>query len=98
MAGYTYKKGYWETKDHKMVRIVDMDTFHIWNIIRLLKRNRHFYDEFYGCTGFGTDEFYYDYENNEDLVQDKINELEHELRIRQIEEEVFEHGYKDFYR
>lgn len=42
---YTYKQGYWETKDHRLLKIEDMETSHIENTIKYLQRNSDFYDE-----------------------------------------------------
>ena len=83
---YKYKKGYWETKDHKMIKIKDMETSHIKNTIELLKRNPTFYDEEYSFwDGGDADGMYYDYVDNRQLVEDKIDELELELRLRKLE-------------
>lgn len=83
---YTYKKDWWETKDHKFLKIKDMETSHIENTIKLLKRNPKFYDEEYG--GIWGDDVFYDYEDNSHLVEQKIDELEFELRLRKLEKEV----------
>lgn len=83
---YIYKKGWWETKDHKMIKIKDMETSHIENTIKLLKRNSTFYDEEYEYYGICGDEYYYDYEDNSHLVKEKIDELELELRLRRLED------------
>lgn len=85
---YTYKKDWWETKDHKFLKIKDMDTSHIENTIKLLKRNPKFYDEEYSFWGGDSDGMFYDYEDNSYLVERKIDELEFELRLRKIEKEV----------
>lgn len=89
--GYTYKKGYWETKDHKRIKIKDMETSHIENTIKLLKRNPTFYDEEY-CGGNCPEEYFYDYIDNSKLVEDKIEELELELRLRKIENMEYKVG------
>lgn len=34
---YPYKKDWWETKDHKEIKISDMETSHIENAIKFLK-------------------------------------------------------------
>lgn len=34
---YSYKKDWWETKDHKEIKISDMETSHIENTIKFLK-------------------------------------------------------------
>lgn len=82
--GYTYKKGWWETKDHRMIKIKDMETSHIENTINLLKRNSKIYDEeYYG--GYDAEDMYYDYIDNSHLVEEKIEELEFELRLRKLE-------------
>lgn len=80
---YEYKEGYWETKDHKILKIKEMETSHIENTIKLLKRTPNFYDEEFGYQDF--DECFYDYSNNSDLVDKKIDELENELRLRKLE-------------
>lgn len=73
---YEYKKGYWETSKHKIIKIEDMETSHIKNTINYLKRHRDFYDEYYvDYSGF-------DYEDNSHLVDEKIKELEYELDKR----------------
>lgn len=83
---YVYKKGYWETKEHEMIRIEDMKTSHIKNVIKFLKRNPTFYDEEYGSLDlFNVELCFYDYIDNYYLVKDKIKELEFELRIRKSE-------------
>ena len=74
---YAYKKGWWETKDHKKIKIKDMETSHIENTIKYLKKNTNFYDEIVGDNWFG-----YDYEDNSHLVDKKIEELENELERR----------------
>lgn len=81
--GYTYKKNYWETKDHQLIKIKDMKTSHIENAIKFLKRNPKFYDEEYDLWDF--DEGYYDYVDNTHLVKNKIEEFEFELRLRKLE-------------
>lgn len=81
--GYTYKEGWWETKDHRWIKIKDMETSHIENTIIFLKRNPKFYDEEYG--GIWDSDVFYDYENNSHLVDNKIDELELELRLRRLE-------------
>lgn len=47
---YSYKKDWWETKDHKEIKISDMETSHIENTIKFLKKHHNFYDEEYGCS------------------------------------------------
>ena len=74
---YPYKEGWWETKDHRKIKICDMETSHIENTIKYLKRHKDFYDEYYGDNWFG-----YEYENNSHLVDKKIEELEYELEKR----------------
>ena len=76
---YSYKKDWWETKDHKKIKIADMETSHIENTINFLKKHPDFYDE-----GGGD---YWDigswwYEDNSHLVDKKIEELQYELDKR----------------
>ena len=83
---YEYKKGYWETKDHKIIKIKDMGISHIENTIKYLKRHTDFYDECYGnCCGDEADYWYMVYEDNSELVEKKIKELENELYNKQLE-------------
>lgn len=63
-----YDKGYWTTKDGKRLDIREMETDHIQNTIKLLKRNIHKVED--------EDEAYKNY------VEYKIKELEKEIRIR----------------
>ena len=70
---YPYEKDWWETKDHKKIKISDMETSHIKNTIKFLKKHHNFYDEEYG---------FYDYDDNSYLVDKKIEELQYELDIR----------------
>lgn len=86
LRGYEYKKGCWETKDHKIIKIKDMETSHIENTINFLKQRPDFYDEEYYCWGADNDDMYYDYIKNSYLVDEKIEELELELRFRKLEE------------
>lgn len=74
---YPYEKDWWETKDHKKIKISDMETSHIKNTINYLKKHKDFYDE---CGGWDQESFYYD--DNSWLVNDKIEELEYELNKR----------------
>ena len=77
--GYPYKQGYWETKDHRKIKIKDMETSHIENTIKYLKKNKDFYDEGGGYTR-DIDSWWY--EDNSHLVDKKIEELEYELNKR----------------
>ena len=82
---YPYKQGWWETKDHRLLKIEDMETSHIENTIKYLQRHSDFYDEtfFVGWTGDGYgDGQIYDYIDNSDLVYKKRQELEYELNKR----------------
>lgn len=81
---YPYKKGWWETKDHKKLKIEDMETSHIENTIKYLKNHRNFYDEEFGGYGYDDEEPFYYYDNNSHLVEKKIQELEYELNKRRI--------------
>ena len=76
---YPYEQGYWETKDHKKLRIKDIETSHIENIIKYLKRNPDFYDEG-GGDAWDVDSYWY--EDNSELVDKKIEELQSELDKR----------------
>lgn len=76
---YPYKKGWWETKDHKKLKIKDMETSHIKNTIKYLKKNICFYDEG-GGDAWDVDSYWY--EDNSHLVDKKIQELEYELNKR----------------
>lgn len=82
MSCYEYEKGYWETKDHRKLKIEDMETYHIENTIKYLKRHTDFYDE---AGGIANDIDTYYYEDNSYLVDIKIEELENELRRRKNE-------------
>ena len=44
---YSYKKDWWETKDHKEIKISDMETSHIENTIKFLKKHHNFYNKEY---------------------------------------------------
>lgn len=76
---YPYKKDWWETKDHKKIKICDMETSHIKNTINYLKKHRYFYDEG-GGNAWDVDSYWY--EDNSYLVGKKIKELEYELNKR----------------
>ncbi len=67
-----YNRGYWETKDHKTLKIELMETSHIKNCINLLKRNLQKLDE---------DELDYYYR---DYFNFKIDEFEKELKKRDV--------------
>ena len=77
--GYPYKQGYWETKDHRKIKICNMETSHIENTINFLKKHKDFYDEGGGCA-WDSDSYWY--EDNSHLVDKKIEELENELNKR----------------
>lgn len=83
---YAYKEGWWETKDHRKIRISDMEMSHIENTIKYLQRHDDFYDKAYGVAN-GPD--CYDYEDNSELVYKKIDELKEELDRRKREYEIF---------
>lgn len=74
---YPYKEEWWETKDHKKIKIIDMETSHIENTIKYLEKHRDFYDMCVGDNWYG-----YEYEDNSHLVEKKINELKYELERR----------------
>ena len=74
-----YKKGKWITKYDEELNITDMETSHIKNTISYLKKHSDFYDEC-GGTWYNPDTFYY--EDNKELVDNKIEELEDELKRR----------------
>ena len=79
---YPYKKDWWETKDHKKIKISDMETSHIENTIKYLQRHEDFYDEEYGFYDYDDGEHFYDYDDNSYLVDKKIEELQYELDKR----------------
>lgn len=79
---YPYKKGWWETKDHRKIKISDMETSHIENTINFLKKHRNFYDEEYGFYDYDDGEVFYAYKNNSYLIDKKIEELQCELDRR----------------
>ena len=81
---YPYKKDWWETKDHKKIKISDMETSHIKNTIKYLQRHKDFYDEG-GGDYWDVDSWWY--EDNSHLVYKKIDELENELERRMINNE-----------
>ena len=84
---YARKKGYWETKDHKLLKIKEMETSHIENVIKFLQKRPDFYDEYFYCyDGMCPEDSFSDYINNKDLVDKKIEELELELRFRKLED------------
>ena len=79
---YPYKKDWWETKDHKEIKISDMETSHIENAIKFLKKHHNFYDEEYGFYDYDDSEAFYNYDDNSYLVNKKIEELQYELDKR----------------
>ena len=76
------KKDWWETKDHKEIKISDMETSHIENTIKFLKKHHNFYDEEYEFYDYDDGTFFYDYGDNSHLVNKKIEELQYELDKR----------------
>lgn len=46
---YKYRKGKWETCDHRVFLISEMDTEHIRNTIKFLEIRPYFYDEIINC-------------------------------------------------
>lgn len=85
---YPYKKDWWETKDHKKIKISDMETSHIKNTIKFLQRREEFYDTEYEFYDYDTGEFFYDYSDNSYLVDKKIKELQYELDKRKEKGEI----------
>lgn len=79
---YSYKKDWWETKNHKEIKISDMETSHIENAIKFLKKHHNFYDEEYGFYDYDDSEAFYNYDDNSYLVNKKIEELQYELDKR----------------
>lgn len=79
---YPYKKDWWETKDHKKIKISDMETSHIENTIKFLQRHDDFYDEEYEFYDYDNGEMFYDCSDNSYLVDKKIAELQYELDRR----------------
>lgn len=76
---YIYEIGKWETKNHKIIDIKDMETSHICNTIKYLKKNPEFYQVgYYNALDF-SDNYY---EPNYELVEQKILELQDELNRR----------------
>lgn len=76
---YIFEKGKWETKDHKVLNIKDMETSHIKNTIKYLMKNPEFYQEgYYNALDF-SDNYY---EPNYELTDKKILELQEELNRR----------------
>lgn len=72
-----YDRRYWTTRDGKRLKIELMETPHIKNTINLLKRNINKLDK---------DELEY----YEDYFNFKINELEYELKKRDVYKRHFE--------
>jgi hypothetical protein len=72
-----YDRKYWTTRDGKRLKIELMETSHIKNTINLLKRNISKLDK---------DELEY----YEDYYNFKINELEYELKKRDVYKRHFE--------
>lgn len=66
-----YDRGYWTTKDDRRLKIETMETSHIKNTINLLKRNISKLED-------------YEKEYYEDYFEFKINELEEELKKRDV--------------
>lgn len=79
---YLYKEYWWETKDHKKIKINDMETSHIENTIKFLRNHRNFYDKKYEFYDYDEGEAFYDYEDNSHLVDKKTEELQYELDRR----------------
>lgn len=80
---YPFKSRCWETKDHHIIKISDMETSHIENTINFLQRTKDFYDE--GGIEWGDPDTLY-YDDNSYLVDIKIKELKEELQKRHEEE------------
>lgn len=79
---YPYKKDLWETKDHKKIKISDMEISHIENTIKFLKKHHNFYGEEYEFYDYDNGEIFYNYDDNSYLVDKKIAELQYELDKR----------------
>lgn len=82
---YPYKKDWWETKDHKKIKISDMETSHIENTIKFLKKHHDFYGKEYEFYDYNNGEIFYNYDDNSYLVDKKIAELQYELDKRNEE-------------
>lgn len=80
---YPFKSDYWETMDHQIIQISEMETSHIENTINFLKKHKDFYDEGGMTFWCGEQDFYYN--DNSYLVDIKIDELTQELIKRQTE-------------
>lgn len=79
---YPYEKDWWETKDHKKIKISDMEISHIENTIKFLKKHHNFYNVEYGFYDYDDGEVFYACDNNPHLVDKKIEELQYELDRR----------------
>lgn len=79
---YPYEKDCWKTKDHRKIKISDMETSHIENTIRYLQKHKDFYDKEYEFYDYDDGEIFYDYDDNSYLVDKKIEELQYELDKR----------------
>lgn len=82
--GYPYKEDYWETKDHKIIKISDMETSHILNTIKFLEQRPDFYKEEYIENGVDILDCFYQCDYNKELVDKKIQELYFELVKRKV--------------
>ena len=89
--GYVYKESYWETKDHKILKISTMEDSHIENTIKFLEKRPYFYDEG-GSLGYCDDDDFesYYYEDNSHLVDKKIKEFKEELEKRAFYDRRYE--------
>lgn len=83
--GYTYRKGKWETKDHRIINIRDMTIEHLENTIKFLKKRPDFYDVECIENGIDIEECFYDKYDGQKEVAKKIKELELELRLKRLE-------------
>lgn len=87
---YFYRKGKWETKDHRIIDISDMTIEHLENTINFLKKRPDFYDVEYIENGVDIEECFCDKYDGQKEVAKKIEELELELRLKRLEASIKE--------